>query len=603
MTRRAAAFWLAVVFGIVFVAAMQMRHPFNPTQGRIPTAASFTLLDPDDFMRLARVERLWQTGRWYESVYPHTNAPYGEELHWTRPLDVLILGLAWPVSLVADQRTAVLVGGTIVGPLLAALTIIVLACGARAFLPPLGIVFAAVVFTTQPTLMHQFMLGRADHHGLQLTLFAAVLACIWRAVQDFRPRAAAYAAGAFAALWLWVSIEAMAGIAAVLAGLGLLWLWENGDSWRAARRFATALAIGALAAVLVERPPAEWLRIEFDRISIVYVAILAMLAASVATVEQVLGSARSQELRWRLGGALSAAAVTVAFVAIVFPRLLRGPFAEMDPRLFPLWLDTIAEFQSIVGDSTLETVATIAVHLGLAVPAIAFAAWRLARGDRQERRLMTVTLAAFGLFVPLACYEIRWTIYPQYLALVPAALLGWRLVEKGWFDRALVRPLRFASLAALLAVLFGGSMIAAAGAAFLPKSPSAPCRWDSIVADLQGPEFPQDRRLIVMSTIFAGPEVHFRSGKDVVATPYASAPGILDTIDVFEAADPEVARRIIERRGVDAIVFCRNVNDVKSRTPGTLLDALYRGDPPPWLRPVRMPPETAKDFMLFAVVK
>ncbi|MHC4521723.1 MAG: hypothetical protein ACYTAS_24280, partial [Planctomycetota bacterium] len=50
-----------------------------------------TLADSDCYVHLLRAEKLWRSGRWYDSVLDRSNAPYGDELHWTRPFDVLLL--------------------------------------------------------------------------------------------------------------------------------------------------------------------------------------------------------------------------------------------------------------------------------------------------------------------------------------------------------------------------------------------------------------------------------------------------------------------------------------------------------------------------------
>ena len=49
------------------------------------------LRDTDAYMRLIRVQELWQTGNWYQTVTSSLGAPDGLSLHWTRPLDILIL--------------------------------------------------------------------------------------------------------------------------------------------------------------------------------------------------------------------------------------------------------------------------------------------------------------------------------------------------------------------------------------------------------------------------------------------------------------------------------------------------------------------------------
>ncbi len=80
------------------------------------------LIDPDGYMRLARVEHLWLTGAWFDPVFPRIGPPEGLALHWTRPFDVILLVIstvAQPFTSSFDQ--ALLFAGIIVSPLIAAL--------------------------------------------------------------------------------------------------------------------------------------------------------------------------------------------------------------------------------------------------------------------------------------------------------------------------------------------------------------------------------------------------------------------------------------------------------------------------------------------------
>jgi len=84
------------------------------------------LADSDCYMRLVRVRQLWTTGRWYDSTIPRSNVPYGEELHWTRPLDLLLLLGAAPASLVVGFNEALFGWGVAVSPLLLLATLLTL---------------------------------------------------------------------------------------------------------------------------------------------------------------------------------------------------------------------------------------------------------------------------------------------------------------------------------------------------------------------------------------------------------------------------------------------------------------------------------------------
>ena len=56
------------------------------------------LVDSDGYARLVRIQRLLETGAWFDVGLPRANWPDGGTLHWTRPLDVLLIILALPLA-------------------------------------------------------------------------------------------------------------------------------------------------------------------------------------------------------------------------------------------------------------------------------------------------------------------------------------------------------------------------------------------------------------------------------------------------------------------------------------------------------------------------
>src|SRR5688500_16202198 len=107
----ARAGWL---LALVLLVALQAILGFSP-EGPF---ASGALWRPDEYMRLVRIERLLEPGLWFDGSIPRANAPYGEVLHWTRPLDLLILAGAWPLASLLGEREALELAGVLVSPAL-----------------------------------------------------------------------------------------------------------------------------------------------------------------------------------------------------------------------------------------------------------------------------------------------------------------------------------------------------------------------------------------------------------------------------------------------------------------------------------------------------
>jgi hypothetical protein len=92
-------------------------------QARVATwptgiAVEGRLLDTDPYVRTLRVEELRRTGDWFATDISRLNAPYGLSMHWTRPLDLLILGPALVAERVADAdpRRAIFWSGALSAP-------------------------------------------------------------------------------------------------------------------------------------------------------------------------------------------------------------------------------------------------------------------------------------------------------------------------------------------------------------------------------------------------------------------------------------------------------------------------------------------------------
>ena len=75
------------------------------------------LFGPDSYMRVNRVLHLFGDGAWYSSLYPYSNAPFGELLHWTRAFDILLLANAGLAAPFVGLKAAVFWSGAVISPL------------------------------------------------------------------------------------------------------------------------------------------------------------------------------------------------------------------------------------------------------------------------------------------------------------------------------------------------------------------------------------------------------------------------------------------------------------------------------------------------------
>ncbi|MCC7015857.1 MAG: hypothetical protein IT564_01470, partial [Rhodospirillales bacterium] len=128
--------------------------------------------DNDGYVRLLRVEALWQGNGWFDRSFPRANAPYGDTFHWTRPLDALISLLALPLVPLLGVKQALFWGGSLSGPVLHGGAVAALAWAALPLVGSTAAVLAGIAATVQYGLISYGSLIRADHHILYIFLAA-----------------------------------------------------------------------------------------------------------------------------------------------------------------------------------------------------------------------------------------------------------------------------------------------------------------------------------------------------------------------------------------------------------------------------------------------
>jgi hypothetical protein len=403
--------------------------------------------------------------------------------------------------------------------------------------------------------------------------------------------------------------------------LALVWLAVGNAVARIALIYAVAL-VGFLAvAVALEHRPANWGRVTYDGLSIVHLYLLLLLAgvwfAALALERQAL-------FRVTLGRRLVLAGFGVAWVVgllwLVYPAFFGGPMVAVPPEVLVLWQQHISEFKPAIDPSELRRSLRFSLlFLGPALPALAFLPFLL-KNEVAERRSWGFVLLALIVFSALALYQIRWGIYAQILALPVYVRLLQRVLEAfglglgatGRRSGSVGRAFGRAAVILAFAVVF-----TAAGWFAVPepttmrttaaKSYSADrCDVPAVARYLSTEPRYADRPRRIMSFIFLGPELLYRTGHQVVANPnHRNAAGILDTIAFFSATDAAAARSIAARRRLDLVVVCAGEPEaVLYRGAGspTLYDALMREAPPAWLRPVALPAGLARGHRLLEVV-
>jgi len=578
----------------------------------VPEVLHGSLIDPDSYTRLVRVLELHRGEGWFDRVIDRMNAPYGLEMHWTRPLDILLLAGAWPLSAFLGFEDALYWAGVFVSPALHIATCVALVWAVAPLFAPEQRPLVAIVFLMQPLALNYAYAGRADHHMLLLLTYVIALGFLLRSLERPDEDRWSLLGGVAAGFGLWVSVEFLAPLVTLYAPLAAAWMVVGRRAGRAALFLSTGLLGTITLGVLLEGGPVGLFVAEYDRISIPYLALAAASWALWVGV-RILESRGTGPRRTpsRILFLIATGFAALILVLLTFPGLMVGPMSSGDPRFESLLMQQIEELQSAFPTDLPEVGGTVA-KFGHAVFAMAFLAWRgLPRHGRRSRLLWLPLLLALLLFVPLGLYQIRFGIW----ATVPIA------VGVAGFLTAVVRRLggRGPGRALARAAVVAGVLLAplTLGGALLqlwkqptpppPRAGEAGCSVPELSSALStGPG--ADTLWTILAHPNIGPELVYRTPHSVVAAGYhQNVDGVLDAHDILAATVDSTARTLVDARRIDLIVVCPQgdwwfVQGMEDQQ-ATLFSRLLNDQVPSWLRPLGGPGLSESGFLVFAVAR
>ena len=593
---------VGIIRGLIFVIGFVLVQ-IGLLATSAPEALGGALIDPDSLTRLLRVERLLGGGGWYEALQPGFNAPYGLDSHWTRAVDVLLVGMAAPFAPLLGWRQALYWAGYCFSPLLALGTFFAFAWAVRPVFGRGAGPLAMVALLAQPAFLNYALAGRADHHMVLLLAFVILLGSVLRVATGERRTRWASVCGVTLGLGVWVSVEFQLAAALVATVLALYWVGEGADWGKiGVRVFGFGLATVAL--TLIAERGADTLALEYDRISIAHVVAFAFALLFFVTVRMPI----VQRVASRGSRAALAVGMAITLAWLLF-QLLPGmvPMGAGDPFLSQRFWAYVEELQPLRPGRT-----GWGPLIGIGGPILLAAGFLLGRlgGSRDDWKAMTVVAVLLGAYTVLGLQRVRFLPY----AAAPAAIgvLGVILhlhgrIDRGTggFSRTLVRAVT--SALCLGGFLFLGGMVQGVrsptpsqdGPAASDTFPLEPCPADALLDYLgSSPE-----RGAVLTHPDLGPEIAYHTGLAVVAAPFHRMEEGLRTYFLLERGEADLHAEIT-RRGTDLIVLCPArdrglVWTSRSGAEGTAYGLLMEGPTPPWVRELAGP----RGYRVFRVVR
>jgi hypothetical protein len=558
---------LALLVGIVWLviaAQLLVQH----------WAASGQLLgDSDDAMRLVEVRRFLAGQGWFDLHEPRVQPPIGYDTHWSRLIDAGLAGLfvvfhgiveaaqaerlmrvTWPLLwLIPAIAGAAAIALRLAGRQAASAALLLLAVGLPAF--------------------QQFKPGRIDHHNVQIALTMLIVAAtVW----SDRLRWTAWAAGALSGLALAIGLESAPFVVIAGAAFAARYVLDrNGVSALAA--YGASLAASAAVAFFVSVGPANWLTSACDAIAINAALPLVIAGSIFAAAGSCVPRERAAA---RCCVAIGAASLAILASLWLEPRCAAGPFATIDPALWPVWHSHVREMQSLAATARDYPAAAAAIA---AYPAAAILAAVALAFDANTRRDLgfVAAAAAFALAAAMTVVAIRSSSYAIWLGLPLVAAAIVQLFARFRLDSL---PLRCAVTIALAPAVVAGGAIAiaeAAGEPALRERPNLGCFKSENYAAIG--RLPAG---LVAADVDYGPFLLALTPHAVLAAPYHRlSAGILSSHRVF-ARPPDAAREIVRAARVTYVMLCGDRPPQGLAEPDrrrSLWSHLQAGSIPDWL--------------------
>ncbi|MDR3493906.1 MAG: hypothetical protein P4L82_04835 [Ancalomicrobiaceae bacterium] len=554
---------------------------------QLPLIAAAGPLDPDSQMRLVEVRDFLNGASWTDMLQPRIVPPDGLVMHWSRLIDLplaLLIRLAEP----AFGRDKAELFAIAAWPLALYLVYFLgIASIARRLLGRDALVPAIAFAIFAGPALGMFMPGHITHHNAQIALLTVLVAL---ALKTDRSEIAGVGAGLIAAVMLSIGLETLPLVGIVAGGIALLWAFDPIRRQPGARAFGLFFACGMIVQRAFAAAPADWLATPCDIASYPYVAVAVVGGLGLAALAQK----DPMYLATRLAGLAALGVVALGVIATINPLCLKGPYAEVDPRLIPLWLDHVTEARTIFRVAHDSISQLIAYYLA---PAIALAASisALARAERGARPGWILLVACLATAIAVSMWQLRGATFASVLAVPGLAYLVIQVRRWGKGRKPLAVALSLLAVYLLpnqFAHLVAPGLI---NSAFAKPHPGTTATTGTASAQADCSARPAYAELAVqpIGTVLAGsnlgPSVLVNTPHSVVSAPFhRNTGGILDGFAAFGGSEA-TARDIITRRHVSYVMLCPADDEmglIAKAHPAGMAARLMKGERFDWLQPI-----------------
>jgi hypothetical protein len=538
-------------------------------------------MSTDDAMRLVEVRDLINGQGWYDLHQYRLNPP-GLLMHWSRvidfPLSISILALKPLLGMYRAESVTLFVWPLLLfGVALASIWAIARQLSDGVLTSQVGAVILALL--ARPALV-LFRPGAIDHHNAQIDL---LLILILFTLQIERSAIKAALAGVAVSFSLAIGVEMLPPIAAICVAVAGLFIWRGAAIARQVAAFAIALAVSSLVLALAVLPLSAMAAPVCDTLG--GPVLLLTVGGGVGLASIVVIDQYRSAFWLRLVTGTVAGFVLIGGFASLFGGCLESPYAQLNPLVASLWLDTVQETVSLAKMLRLGP-EDAASFYAFPLVALALAAGALFRSNPRDRFRWVVCIMALVVQFTISVWELRGA---NGAAMLAAPIFA-AAITVIW------PSLSFGPSVALLALVSSSTAFTVWGIAAKPLTDLV-FKADANALEVLKPgcsgvsDVAWMGRLSkgrVMAPIDLGPAILATTDHDVFAGPYhRNNDGNSAMLKLMLAPLP-VAHQMLTDRRVDYLVVCRaapNWNIIK-RAPDGLEALLARGDVPNFLEPI-----------------
>lgn len=541
----------------------------------------FEAMSTDDAMRLVEVRDLIGGQGWFD-LFQHRLDPPGASMHWSRLIDAPLAALILLLKPLLGMHGAEAVTLYFWPALLFAAALALIAAIARQLSHNINAMMAAVMLAvlSLPALVH-FRAGAIDHHNAQIDL---VLALLLMATQIERSAVKAALAGLMVSLSLAVGIEMLPAIAAIGLAVFGLFVWRGAPVARQVGAFGAALAASSLllAAALL---PLSSLTVQVcDAFG---GPVLLLTAGGGVILMLMVGIDRYHPtLRMRAASGAALAMVLAGAFLLLFSGCIASPFANLDPIVFSLWVNNVAEAISFARMAQLFP-EKVAAYYALPIVTMGFAVMALTRSPPSERFRWIVGMVTLAPLIGFSFLQVRGAAGASMVA-APIFVASLTIL---WPGLASARNLLLLAAVASPVSLDNLGLLAKplTDVIFRPQpvpDPS-PCRSLSDVASLA--RLPRGR---VMAPVDLGPAILVETDHDIFAAPYHRNNDGNSAMFRLMLAPLPTAQQILSDRHVDYVITCPTAPDpnIIKLAPDGFEARLDRGEKPDFLELLPLDP-------------